>query len=61
MDKKMPQQCRFCSYFDFNDESGLYECMINLDEDELYRLALGGGGCSYFHLNDDYKIVRKQN
>ena len=62
MNKKTPQQCEFCSYYEFNDESGLYECQINLDEDEMYRLALGGGGgCTYFYLNDDYKIVRKQN
>ena len=44
MNKKTPQQCEFCSYYEFNDESGLYECQINLDEDEMYRLALGGGG-----------------
>ena len=54
--------CEYCVNYSYDDDYECYTCEVNLDEDEMYRLALGGGGgCSYFYLNDDYKIVRKQN
>lgn len=29
--------CDNCAYYDYNEEYDEYECLVNLDEDELYR------------------------
>ena len=54
--------CDNCAYYDYNEEYECYECEVNLDEDELYRIMQGGSfECPYFTPYDEYKIVRKQN
>lgn len=36
--------------------------MVNLDEDEMQRfLSYSNFDCPYYSLDDEYKIVRKQN
>lgn len=36
--------------------------MMDMDEDELYRLSdRESGGCPFYHYRDEYRIVRKQN
>ena len=35
MDKKATQ-CETCAYYDYDDETDSYGCMINLDEDDVY-------------------------
>lgn len=54
--------CEDCAYFDYNDESDTYECMHELDEDELIRFMKGdSASCPYYKYYDEYKFVRKQN
>ena len=38
-----------------------YCCMVNLDEDEMYRFLSGTQQeCPYFRLDDEYAVVRHQ-
>ena len=54
--------CDNCAHYDYNEEYECYECLVNLDEDELYRFMQGGQtACPYFNPYDEYKVVRKQN
>ncbi|NLK29419.1 MAG: hypothetical protein GX306_13960 [Clostridiales bacterium] len=53
--------CDYCIHYVYDEEIGCYYCQRNLDEDEMARFMMGStDNCHYFHLNDDYKIVRKQ-
>ena len=53
--------CEMCGYYEYNEEFEYYECMMNLDEDEMYKfLSSSFDSCPYYQLNDEYKIVRKQ-
>lgn len=61
MDKKITQ-CESCAYYDYDDETDSYGCMINLDEDDVSMFYSGGrNSCPYYSYYDEYKIVRKQN
>lgn len=54
--------CEQCVYYTYNEEFEDYECLVNLDEDDLYRFYSGGDrACPYFRLDDEYAVVRKQN
>lgn len=54
--------CDYCLNYAYNDEYECYECVINLDEDEMYRYMQGQfKSCPYFRMGDEYKIVQKQN
>lgn len=54
--------CDYCVNNAYNEEYECYECVINLDEDELYRYMQGQfRHCPYFRMGDEYKIVQKQN
>lgn len=51
-----------CAYYIYNEAYDCYECMVNLDEDDVARFMQSSlDNCTYFRLSDDYKIVRKQN
>lgn len=46
----------------YDEEYDSYECVIDMDEDELYSVISNKRrGCPYFRMGDDYTIVRKQN
>ncbi len=58
----MADNCESCVNYDYNYDSGCYECLMNLDEDEMVNfLSHSTDNCPYFQLYDEYKIVRKQN
>ncbi len=58
----MADNCEACVNYDYNYDSGCYECLMNLDEDEMLSfLSHSTENCPYFRLYDEYKIVRKQN
>lgn len=64
MEKRVPQatNCECCWNYVFNDESGCFECQMDLDEDEMTRFLSGTvWQCPYFRFNDEYEVVRKQN
>lgn len=53
--------CDKCTFFVCDDETGEYECLVNLDEDEYCALISGRyRKCPYFREDDEYGIVRKQ-
>ncbi len=57
----MTGSCENCLYYDYDDYTDTYECIMNLDEDEYYRiLTQKRSVCPYFRFNDEYKIVNKQ-
>jgi len=54
--------CEYCANYVYDEEMDCYYCQINLDEDEMARfMQQKMDSCHYFHLYDEYKIVRKQN
>lgn len=54
--------CDNCVNYVYNDEYEVYECLVNLDEDEMYSFMKGAfDNCPYFKLDDEYGLVRKQN
>lgn len=58
----MSDICDQCVHYQYNEFLDCYECLINLDEDEMERfLKSSNDNCNYFQLNDDYKMLRKQN
>lgn len=54
--------CEHCIHYVFDDKDGCRICEVQLDQDEMYKFLNGSfRDCPYFHLSDDYKIVKKQN
>ena len=53
--------CENCAYYDYNEEYECYECLVNLDEDEMCRFMTGTNyNCPYYSSDDEYAIARKQ-
>jgi len=58
---KGKSNCEHCVNYEFDDEYGCFVCLVDLDEDEFARFMMKSfDNCPYFHLNDEYKTVRKQ-
>jgi hypothetical protein len=58
---KAKTNCDNCINYVYNEEYSCYECEANLDEDDMGKfLSNTFDNCPYFHINDEYKIVRKQ-
>ncbi len=54
--------CDSCSYYDYDEGSESYVCLVDLDEDELFRFMQGSSfECPYYNPYDEYKIVNKRN
>ncbi len=57
----MESRCDSCMYYTYDEEYECYVCMMDLDEDELYRFVTGSfQDCPYYRGGDDYTIVRHQ-
>ncbi len=53
--------CESCWYYDYDEEYEEYFCMMDLDEDEVYRyLVTPQGRCPYYRQGDDYTLARRQ-
>ena len=60
--QKQKSSCDYCVNYGYNEEYECWECAVNLDEDELYRVRNDRySGCPYYRPGDEYKIVQKQN
>ena len=58
----MSDPCEFCTYYTYSEDIDAYECLVTLDEDDLYRFYSGHHDtCPYFRADDEYSIVRRQN
>ncbi len=50
-----------CVNYVYDEDYEYYSCMVNLDEDEMYRFLAGDRNeCPYFRLDDEYGVVRHQ-
>ncbi|MCR5730252.1 MAG: DUF6472 family protein, partial [Ruminococcus sp.] len=53
MEKKKITNCETCTNFVYDDDYDCYVCMVNLDEDEMYRFLQGTNyACPYYRLDD---------
>lgn len=58
----MQTNCEMCVNYVYNEEEDVWECLVNLDEDDYYKfLSNREFNCSFFRLDDEYGVVRKQN
>lgn len=58
----MSSACEMCVYYVYNESIEDYECLVDLDEDDVYRfMSSSHTQCPYFRLDDEYGVVRKQN
>ncbi len=54
--------CDQCVYYVYDEDWECYSCAINLDEDDMVKFLQGRNtSCSFFRLDDEYGVVRKQN
>jgi len=57
----MDDLCQSCWYYDYDEEYDEYFCMMDLDEDEVYRIfAARQTRCPYYRQGDDYTLARRQ-
>ena len=53
--------CDTCSNYVYDEEEEGYVCDVDMDEDDVARMSLHmNRGCSYYSLDDEYRIVRHQ-
>ena len=53
--------CEMCVNYVYDEDYECYCCLVNLDEDEMYRFMKGDfRECPYYQFGDEYQIVRKQ-
>lgn len=53
--------CDTCWYYDYDEEYDEYYCMMDLDEDEVYRYLISRQStCPFYRQGDDYTLARKQ-
>mgnify|MGYP003318244424 CR=1 FL=1 len=54
--------CDMCVNYVYDEDYECYTCLVNLDEDEMERLASSRySSCPYYKFYDEYKTVQKQN
>ena len=60
--KETVTSCDSCVYYDYNEDDDMYECRVDLDEDEfLAFMTKKTQNCPYYKYYDEYKSVRRQN
>lgn len=53
--------CEMCVNYVYDEDDECNICLVNLDEDEMYRFLSGGWKeCPYFKPDDEYGVVRHQ-
>ena len=56
-----PTICENCWHYDYDEDYDEYYCMMDLDEDEVYRIfTQPNQRCPYFRQGDDYTLARRQ-
>ncbi len=56
----MQYSCENCLYYTYDDLADCWDCEMQLDEDEVFRLLESGGRCPFYRFGDEYLIVKKQ-
>ena len=58
----LSRNCEYCLYYIYDDEYGEDICDVDMDMDEIEHILHGSyNECPYFRINNEYKIVEKQN
>lgn len=53
--------CDSCVNYVYDEDYESYSCLVNLDEDEMYRFLTGTQqACPYYRLDDEYEVVKHQ-
>nr|WP_318686061.1 DUF6472 family protein [uncultured Acetatifactor sp.] len=53
--------CDLCVNYVYDEDDECFTCLVNLDEDEMYRFLSGRlRECPYFRMDDEYGVVRRQ-
>lgn len=53
--------CESCEFYDCDEYTGEYSCILSLDEDEMGSFLAGRTNqCHYYRYYDEYKSVNKQ-
>lgn len=53
--------CDSCVNYVYDEDYECYACLVNLDEDEMYRFLSGDQwACPYYGADDEYAVVRHQ-
>ena len=56
-----PCVCETCWNYDYDEEYDEYYCLMDLDEDEVYRIFhTPQNRCPYYRQGDDYSLARRQ-
>ena len=54
--------CEYCLNFVYDEEYGEEICEVDMDMDEIEHFMHGSyKECPYYRVNNEYKIVEKQN
>ena len=61
-EKKKAKKKETVTNYDYNEEDDMFECRVDLDEDEfLAFMTKKTQNCPYYKFYDEYKSVQKQN
>ena len=53
--------CDTCVNYVYDEDYECYSCLVNLDEDEMFRFLSGTQReCPYYRMDDEYGVVRHQ-
>ena len=53
--------CEMCVNYVYDEDYECYCCLVNLDEDEMYRILTSRNNhCPYYRQGDDYTLARRQ-
>lgn len=54
-------ECETCWHYDYDEEYDEYYCIMDLDEDEVYRIMTSPNHhCPYYRQGDEYYLARRQ-
>ena len=53
--------CDTCVNYVYEEDYECYSCLVNLDEDEMFRFLSGTQReCPYYRMDDEYGVVKHQ-
>ena len=54
-------ECESCWSYDYDEEYDAWVCLMDLDEDEVYRIeSAHSRHCPFYRQGDDYTLARRQ-
>jgi len=54
-------QCDTCAYYEYDEDWEEYNCGMDMDEDDYYKLLSSEkSSCPYYRNGDEYLVVRHQ-